>query len=281
MLIGAAVTCVLFGAYYLIMHLTPGDMDSLRDHMMPGIRIVLVLAESCGLLVATAVLSRLDRRPWSENGLRGRRALTLFAQGAFWGALAMTLLVGGLALLGAFRLEVSGDTVSALIQSSLIGVVLFVPAALVEELLFRGYPFLKLARSVKPVVAAIIMALAFAVAHLPNKEETVLGLLQVVAVGLVFCLAVWRTGSIWWVVGVHAAWNWTQTIVFGCANSGLPASGAWLVSTPAGPDWLSGGATGPEGSVLSLVAVALLAGIVIWTAPSHRADAGDMAGTAK
>jgi hypothetical protein len=117
------------------------------------------------------------------------------------------------------------------------------------------------------------MALVFAVAHLPNKEETALGLLQVVAVGLVFCLAVWRTGSIWWVVGAHAAWNWTQTIVFGCANSGLPSSGAWLVSTPAGSDWLSGGATGPEGSVLSFIAVALLAGIVIWTTPRNRPDA--------
>jgi membrane protease YdiL (CAAX protease family) len=109
------------------------------------------------------------------------------------------------------------------------------------------------------------MSIVFGLVHLGNREETVIGILQTMGIGLVFCLAVWRTGSLWWALGAHAAWKWTQSFIFGCANSGLEASGQFLVSTPAGPDWLSGGAAGPEGSILCLPVELLLAWIVVRT----------------
>jgi hypothetical protein len=48
------------------------------------------------------------------------------------------------------------------------------------------------------------------------------------------------------------------------------ASEQFLVSAPAGPDWLSGGAAGPEGSILRLPVELLLAWIVVRTLPSSR-----------
>ena len=58
-------------------------------------------------------------------------------------------------------------------------------------------------------------------------------------------------------LGFHAAWNWDQPYLCGVGNSGSLGSGALMVSHPQGETWLSGGATGPEGSVLAFAAIAV------------------------
>jgi len=270
--VAAACTVIFFGIVYWLAHFTPADLSALRTSLLPGVRTALVLAESCGLLVATAVMGKIEGRSWLDYGLRGRRGAALFAQGAFWGALLMAGLVGTLALTHAMTIDFFGRGSWSLIGSGLVWAAMFLPSAFVEELLFRGYPFFRIARVRGPIRAAIGMSVWFGLAHLGNREETVIGLLQVVIVGLVYCLSVWRSGSLWWALGAHAVWNWTQSFIFGCANSGLAASGQWLVSTPRGPGWLSGGATGPEGSILSIPAMALMAWIVIRTLPLDRTN---------
>jgi membrane protease YdiL (CAAX protease family) len=224
-------------------------------------------SEGCGLLVAYAVLCRIDRRPWRDYGLGATRALSRFGQGALCGALMMALLVGGLLLTHAVRISQPAAPARTVIESGLQWAAIFLPAAFTEEMTFRAYPFLRAARTMKPVAAAIVTSVCFGLAHLANGGEALLGVLQVVAIGLVFSLAVWRTGSIWWAFGAHAAWNWTQSFVFGASNSGLSSNGSWLSSVPAGPAWLSGGATGPEGSLLALPVLALMAGIILFTLP--------------
>ena len=272
--IAAACTVVFFGLVYWLAHFTRADLSALRSGLQPHLRTALVLAESCGLLVATAVMGKIEGRSWLDYGLRGRKGAALFAQGAFWGALLMAGLVGTLVLTHAITISSSGRGLRALIGSGLVWAALFLPGAFVEEMQFRGYAFFRLARARGPIRAAIGMSVWFGLAHLQNHGETVIGLLQVVSVGLVYCLSVWRSGSLWWAFGAHAAWNWTQSFIFGCSNSGLAASGQWLVSTPTGRVWLSGGATGPEGSILSIPAMALMAWIVVRTLPLDRAKAG-------
>jgi len=271
--IGSAVAAALFGIVYWQAHFTTADIRGTRSRLTPGFTLAAALTQSCGFLIATAVMSRVDRRSWQEYGLRARRGVVLFAQGAFWGALLMSALVGTLALTHAMTIKASGGDLPTVIRWGLLWAAVFIPAALVEELTYRGYSFFRLARAINPTRAAIITSLWFGLVHLANSGETVLGIAQVVGVGLVFCLATWRTGSLWWALGAHAAWNWTQTFVFGCANSGHTATGQWLLSTPTGPAWLSGGSTGPEGSILSLVAQALQAGIILLTLPGPRAAA--------
>jgi membrane protease YdiL (CAAX protease family) len=258
-LISAVVAVVLFGAIYLLARWTPADLASLRTQLVPGMRIAQSVAMSCGLLVAYFVMSRSGGGSWRENGLNPAHAWARLAQGAATGALMMSLLVGVLVLTRAMTLGYSTTPARALVWSGLQWAAVFVPAAFVEEMLFRGYPFFRLTRVRSPTTSAIIMSVAFGLAHLANGGEDLVGILQVIAIGLVFCLAVWRTGSLWWAIGAHAAWNWTQTFVFGCSNSGLTGSGALLVSTPAAPAWLSGGSTGPEGSVLAIPVMALMA----------------------
>jgi len=59
--------------------------------------------------------------------------------------------------------------------------------------------------------------------------------------GFAFCVSIWATGSAWWAIGCHAAWDWAETYFYGTADSGLPAKGHYLTTTPAGAAIWSGG----------------------------------------
>jgi membrane protease YdiL (CAAX protease family) len=93
--------------------------------------------------------------------------------------------------------------------------------------------------------------------HLANSGESPAGLIAAGLIGLVFCLSLWRTGSLWWAIGFHTAWDWAQSFLYGVGDSGSTIAGHWLISHPAGRTILSGGATGPEGSVFVLPTIAL------------------------
>ncbi len=127
---------------------------------------------------------------------------------------------------------------------------MFLFVAISEEFAFRGYWLFSFARRMSFWPTALITSAAFGVAHLGNPGENVLGILQVVATGLLFCLAIRRTGTIWFAVGFHAAWDWAETFFYGTPDSGLIGAGRLLNTSVQGPNWLTGGSAGPEGSVV-------------------------------
>jgi uncharacterized protein len=137
----------------------------------------------------------------------------------------------------------------------------FIPAVLHEELLFRGYAFQKLLRWNR-LFALFFVALLFAALHLNNESVTALGLFNIFLGGIVLALAYERYGRLWFPIGFHLAWNLTTGPVFGHEVSGYEAMRSLLLETGDGPNLLTGGEFGVEGSVLmtvvELVAVALL-----------------------
>ena len=94
-----------------------------------------------------------------------------------------------------------------------------------------------------------------------------MGLLSAGLIGLVFCLSLWRTGSLWWAIGFHAAWDWAQSFLYGVADSGLMMQHHLLATHPLGKPILSGGATGPEGSIFILLIFALIVAVILLTLP--------------
>ena len=104
----------------------------------------------------------------------------------------------------------------------------------------------------------------FGFVHTGNNGETWIGIFSAAAIGFVFCVSIWVTGSAWWAIGCHASWDWAETYFYGTADSGLIAKGHLLTTSPAGNAFWSGGTTGPEGSVLILgVLVLLLAALLL------------------
>ncbi|MGA2674261.1 MAG: CPBP family intramembrane glutamic endopeptidase [Terracidiphilus sp.] len=106
--------------------------------------------------------------------------------------------------------------------------------------------------------AAWVTSTLFGFIHTTNNGENWIGIFAAAAIGFVFCVSIWVTGSAWWAIGCHASWDWAESYFYGTADSGLVAKGHYLTTTPAGNALWSGGADGPEGSLLVLGVILLL-----------------------
>jgi membrane protease YdiL (CAAX protease family) len=137
--------------------------------------------------------------------------------------------------------------------------------AIFEETAFRGYLLYTLRRGIGFWPAAILLSAAFGHIHHTNPGESPVGLFSAAAVGLLLCLAIWYTGSLWWAIGFHAAWDWGESYFWSTADSGLLVKGHLMNEHAQGPMLWSGGPTGPEGSlwvILILLLTALL--MFVW-----------------
>ena len=106
--------------------------------------------------------------------------------------------------------------------------------------------------------AAWVTSTVFGFIHTSNNGENWIGIFAAAGIGFVFCVSIWVTGSAWWAIGCHAAWDWAETYFYGTADSGFAAKGHLLTASPAGNALWSGGADGPEGSLLVLGIILLL-----------------------
>ena len=107
-------------------------------------------------------------------------------------------------------------------------------------------------------LAAWVTSTFFGYFHVGNGGENWIGIFAASFIGFVFCVSVRLTGSAWWAIGCHAAWDWAETFFYGTADSGLQGQGHFLSASPAGNPLWSGGADGPEGSLLVLGVILLL-----------------------
>jgi membrane protease YdiL (CAAX protease family) len=218
-----------------------------------------------GLLIGTIVLARSERRsPWSY-GLAAHHAPRLFAAGAAWGFLALSALIGLLAITG--HITVGGPTNPPLVALRFAGewALAFLGVGLFEETAARGYLQGRLSRAIGFWPAAVLLSILFGAGHVTNSGETATGLIGAGTVGLMFCYSLWRSGSLWWAIGFHAAWDWAQSYFYGTHDSGMVSAGSLLTSRPTGADWLSGGTAGPEGSALVFVVLIAVVFVIRWT----------------
>ena len=134
------------------------------------------------------------------------------------------------------------------------------PAALAEELMFRGLPLVLLASVFGRGPAIIIMALIFGVAHGLNPEVTPLAVGNVALAGVFLGLAFYAPGGIWTAWGAHLGWNATLAAL-DAPVSGLPFRIPLINFDPGTVTWFTGGSFGPEGGVTATVV--LLIGCVV------------------
>jgi membrane protease YdiL (CAAX protease family) len=140
---------------------------------------------------------------------------------------------------------------------------MFLVVAVFEESTLRGYLQFTLTRGIGFWWGALLLSVLFGFSHGTNPGETPVGLFAAAAVGLVFCLSLWYTGSLWWAVGCHASWDWAESYFYGTSDSGLVAQGHLFGEHPIGQRLWSGGTTGPEGSLLVLVLLAVMS-LLMW-----------------
>jgi uncharacterized protein len=214
-------------------------------------------------LLATWIMARIEGRSWLDFGLRGGpRAPRQFASGILIGLGSMIGIALVLHFAGGMNIR-SADLSARAAGFGLLWAIGFFGTGLFEETLFRGYLLKRLGEATPFPVAIVATSLLFGLAHLSSGFDAGLALVDAVLVGGILAISIQLTGSLWWAIGFHAAWDWVESYVLGAADSGLRAEGALFHADPAGPVWLSGGASGPEGSLLTfavgLIALVLLA----------------------
>jgi uncharacterized protein len=215
------------------------------------------------LAVATALMTLIEKRTYADyylppDQLLGKR----FWQGVPYGFAMLSLLLAVIAALHGFSLgNMALAGADALKFGALYGIA-FLMVGLFEEFSFRGYMQATLGEGIGFWPAAIVLSLLFGAIHLSNLGEAWFGAAMAGSFGVLAAFSLQRTGNIWFPIGMHAAWDWSETFFYSVPDSGFLAKGHLFNSTFHGPTWLTGGKVGPEGSVFAFV-VLIVGGIGI------------------
>ncbi|MBQ7204324.1 MAG: CPBP family intramembrane metalloprotease [Muribaculaceae bacterium] len=130
---------------------------------------------------------------------------------------------------------------------------MFLAVAVGEEMILRGVIFRWIDERWNTGVALLISAILFGWMHISNDNATWWSSLAIaIEAGLLLGAAYKWSGTLWVPIGIHWAWNYVQGNIFGLAVSGMNAGTTMLVTTANGPDIITGGAFGPEASIISV-----------------------------
>ena len=197
---------------------------------------------------------------WAYRGMtrlvedRSARELALDAApretgaGIVVGAACLSLTVAIIAGLGYYHVESVGAWTALLTAFGIAAT-----SGYIEEILFRGVLFRIAEEWLGTWFAFAISVGFFGLAHLSNPNATLYGAAAIgLEAGVLLGAAYILTRRLWLAIGIHFGWNFMQAGVFGPNLSGHEV-GSLLQSRLSGPDLLSGGALGVEGSLFAVV----------------------------
>lgn len=222
------------------------------------------------ILLAHWLMLRLDGLPWQAVRL-GREAARGWAWGAglLAGALAMTLPAGLLLVTGLLRIEPAPD--GSWWGTALTLSLFLLPAALWEELVFRGYLFRVLEDIGGRGMAIWVTSMLFGLAHQTNAGATIRSTTLVAMAGAYLALVLIMTRSLFAAWAAHWAYNWVQAVALHASVSGGGFATPDYRTVDNGPDWITGGAWGPEGGAVAIVG--MVAGVALLSVLGSRFSA--------
>jgi uncharacterized protein len=215
--------------------------------------------EFLSLVVAAAVMARIERRSFADYALPLRGAFgARFWLGALWGFAALSALLLAIQAERGFSFGTVALEGTRLAVYAVLWAIAFLFVALLEEFLMRGYALYTLSTGMGFWPSAVLLSVIFGAGHLRNPAESWAGGLAAAFIGLFFCFTVRRTGDLWFAIGLHAMWDYSESFLYSVPDSGVVVEGHLLNSSFHGPAWLTGGSVGPEGSALIFVVIGLM-----------------------
>lgn len=223
-------------------------------------------------LICTLPFMVLEGKGLGAYGLPLRRAFGARSWEGFAVGIAMAgAVAGAMILLGGMQVHGLALAGEAMALSALAWLGANVLVGLAEELWFRAYFLQALWKSIGFWPAAAVIAAYFAALHYFFKDgENVWDVITLVSISVLLCYSVKRTGSLWFAVGFHIAFDFMQFFVIGTPNGNQIPAGRLLDVTFDGPAWLTGGVLGTEASVVMYPMIALAFAYVHWR---HRPKA--------
>lgn len=212
-----------------------------------------VLGAVAAVAVYWAVMRRVAVRPVPELARRGAGREVLLGGGIGLAFVLVSALL--ITVFGGYSFSWAGHGFLSVVASA---VAVQAGAAVTEELMFRGLALQALERVWGSRVALALTALFFGAAHLiaPGADAWSALAITLEAGVMLGAAFLWRR-SIWFVAGVHFAWNLTEQLL------GIPVSGhtpdGLFTADVHGSDLLTGGGFGLETSVVPVVIGVVLA----------------------
>lgn len=212
------------------------------------------------LLAHWLTLRTIDRRPASHVGLDRDAALprTLVAG---WVLGVAPIALASLLLLSLGLLAITPAADGSSLRAGLAITAMLIPAAFYEELFARGYLFVTLREWLGTPAAVGVTSVGFGLLHVPNPGSNLLPIAVVTLAGVYLAVVLMVTGSLYAAWMAHWGWNFVMAVGLHVAVSGVPFARPDYQTVDAGPDWLTGGAWGPEGGAVA--AAAMLAGLAL------------------
>lgn len=251
MLVGLALWATQWVLYFA---LPPG--------LGPNVDAVLRGLAGVGAVLAVYKLAivRLGRAPRDDLPLAG--ALRDTGLGLGVGAAVFSIVISAATIIGVYRVFGWG-TLEGWLPFLMAGGVF---AGFVEEVIFRGILFRWIEELAGSWVALAVSSLLFGLAHWANPNATLFSSVAIaIEAGILLGGAYMLTRSLWLAIGIHAGWNLTQGLVFDVSVSGVAVEGLFEAGLR-GPDLLTGGAFGLEGSVIALVVATAAGAWMVWQA---------------
>jgi len=237
-----------------------------------GILITSAISTFAAAAVANAITVRIYERgrladlglAWSHTSRRE------FLIGFAAAAGAVVVILAGPAAAGFAHFEPSPAVEHPWASFLFVSLVLLFGAA-GEEMLFRGYAFQLLVRSIGAFATILPVSILFGVVHLFNPNATMMGLINTILWGILLGVGYWRTNALWLPIGLHFGWNFALP-VFGANVSGFTMGVTGYALRWRTGDFWSGGAYGPEASVLATVIVVALFFVIQRAFPERPED---------
>ena len=222
-------------------------------------------------VICTGIFAIYERRRIDSYGLPISRAFSRQTfEGAVAGVIMAAAVAGGMIALGGMQVMGLAIRGGELILSAIAWLCATICVGIAEELWFRSYMQVTLWKSIGFWPASIVIALIFAAAHYFFKPgENVWDVITLFSISLLLSYTLLRTGTLWFAVGFHIAFDYMQLFVIGTQNGGQIPVGRLLDATFIGPAWITGGVLGTEASFLMYPAIILL-WIYIWWRYRHH-----------
>jgi membrane protease YdiL (CAAX protease family) len=261
-------TLVFLGGGYVLSVLLILVFALLARPALTGGAVSLVALQTMVLLAVFAAMTWLIGRralqlsPADFGLVPLRQGIRGFGHGFLLGTTLAAAAMAAAVAIGKAEWRNDGGTLSGWLGAVGVTGVLLLPAAFVEELIFRGVPLVALSKAFGRGLAVVGLSILFAVAHLQNDGVSPLALANIALAGVFLSLAFFTPGGLGTATGAHFGWN-LALAALAAPVSGLLLPIPWLDYLSRGPAWLTGGGFGPEGGLLAslcLAAGALVAG---------------------
>ena len=210
---------------------------------------VLTFVAAAAVIGLYALFVRLMERHWPTD-LSLRRLVPHTLLGLLVGFLFMVLVVSVIVASGYATVDWKGFAGERQFNVFMM----FLAVAVGEEMIFRGVLFRWIDERWNTWAALLASALFFGWVHISNDNATWWSSLAIaIEAGLLLGAAYKWSGTLWVPIGIHWSWNYVQGNVFGLAVSGTDAGTSILATTVNGPAIITGGAFGPEASIIAVI----------------------------